>query len=34
MGRIHYKSDGGRVLVSVHVKQDDKLRQIERLRSI
>lgn len=36
MGRIYYKPDGERVLVSVHVKQDDKeqRRHIERLRSI
>ncbi|WP_163164036.1 hypothetical protein [Arthrobacter sp. Alg241-R88] len=36
MGRIYYKPDGDRVLVSVHVKQDDKeqRRHIERLRSI
>lgn len=35
MGRIYYKPDGDRVLVSVHVKQDDKeqRRHIERLRS-
>ncbi|MBE4719875.1 hypothetical protein [Pseudarthrobacter sp. AB1] len=36
MGRLYYKPDGNRVLVSVHVKQDDKeqRRHIERLRSI
>lgn len=36
MGRIYYKPDGGRVLVSVHVKQDDKeqRRHLERLRSL
>ncbi|UWX80682.1 hypothetical protein [Arthrobacter sp. zg-Y1171] len=36
MGRIYYKPDGERVLVSVHVKQDDKeqRRHIERLRSL
>lgn len=36
MGRIYYKPDGNRVLVSVHVKQDDKeqRRHIERLRSV
>lgn len=36
MGRIYYKPDGDQVLVSVHVKQDDKeqRRHIERLRSI
>lgn len=36
MGRIYYKPDGNTVLVSVHVKQDDKeqRRHIERLRSI
>jgi len=36
MGRIYYKPDGSRVLVSVHVKQDDKeqRRHIERLRSV
>ena len=36
MGRIYYKPDGDRVLVSVHVKQDDKeqRRHIERLRSL
>jgi hypothetical protein len=36
MGRIYYKPDGKRVLVSVHIKQDDKeqRRHIERLRSL
>jgi hypothetical protein len=36
MGRIYYKPDGERVLVSVHVKHDDKeqRRHIERLRTI
>jgi hypothetical protein len=36
MGRIYYKPDGDRVLVSVHVKQDDKeqRRHIERLRTV
>lgn len=36
MGRIYYKPDGGQVLVSVHVKQDEKeqRRHIERLRSV
>ncbi|TQJ36709.1 hypothetical protein FBY36_4014 [Arthrobacter sp. SLBN-122] len=36
MGRIYYKPDGDRVLVSVHVKQDDKeqRRHIEKLRSL
>lgn len=36
MGRIYYRPDGDRVLVSVHVKQDDKeqRRHLERLRSI
>ncbi|WP_421093640.1 hypothetical protein [Pseudarthrobacter sp. CC4] len=36
MGRIYYKPDGAQVLVSVHVKQDDKeqRRHLERLRSI
>jgi hypothetical protein len=36
MGRIYYKPDGDRVLVSAHVKQDDKeqRRHIERLRSV
>lgn len=36
MGRIYYKPDGNRVLVSVHVKQNDKeqRRHIERLRSL
>jgi len=36
MGRIYYKPDGSRVLVSVHVKQDEKeqRRHIERLRSV
>ncbi|KAB1978609.1 hypothetical protein [Streptomyces triticiradicis] len=35
LGRIYYKPDGLRVLVSVHIKQDDKqqLRHIERLRA-
>ncbi|WP_186329069.1 hypothetical protein [Arthrobacter sp. U41] len=35
MGRIYYEPDGDRVLVSVHVKQDDmeQRRHIERLRS-
>lgn len=35
-GRIYYKPDGNRVLVSVHVKRDDKeqRRHIERLRSV
>jgi predicted RNA binding protein YcfA (HicA-like mRNA interferase family) len=34
MGRIYYKPDGNRVLVSVHVKRDDKeqRRHIEKLR--
>ncbi len=36
MGRIYYKPDGNRVLVSVHIKQDDKeqRRHVERLRSL
>ncbi|GAA3539374.1 hypothetical protein [Nocardioides daeguensis] len=36
LGRIYYKPDGQRVLVSVHIKQDEKQqrRPIERLRSI
>ena len=36
MGRLYYKPDGDRVLVSVHVKQDDKeqRRHVERLRSL
>ena len=36
MGRIYYKPDGNRVLVSVHMKQDDKeqRRHIERLRTV
>lgn len=36
MGRIYYKPDGGRVLVNVHVKQDEKeqRRHIERLRAV
>ena len=36
MGRIYYKPDGNCVLVSVHIKQDDKeqRRHIERLRSV
>jgi regulator of replication initiation timing len=36
MGRVYYKPDGDRVLVSVHVKQDDKeqRRHIERLRTL
>jgi hypothetical protein len=36
MGRVYYKPDGNCVLVSVHVKQDDKeqRRHIERLRSL
>jgi hypothetical protein len=36
MGRVYYKPDGNRVLVSVHVKQNDKeqRRHIERLRSL
>lgn len=35
LGRIYYKPDGHRVLVSVHIKQDEKQqkRHIERLRS-
>jgi hypothetical protein len=35
MGRIYYKPDGSRVLVSVHVKQDEKeqRRHIKKLRS-
>ena len=35
MGRIYYKPGGNRVLVSVHVKQDDKeqRRHVKRLRS-
>lgn len=35
LGRIYYKPDGQRVLVSVHIKQDEKQqrRHIERLRS-
>jgi hypothetical protein len=36
MGRIYYKPDGNRVLVSVHVKQSDKeqRRHLQRLRSL
>jgi hypothetical protein len=36
MGRIYYKPDGSEVLVSVHVKQDEKeqRRHIDRLRSV
>jgi hypothetical protein len=36
MGRIYYKPDGNRVLVSVHVKQNEKeqRRHIEKLRSV
>lgn len=36
MGRIYYKPDGNRVLVSVHVKRDDKeqRRHIEKLRAL
>ncbi|MDP9183200.1 MAG: hypothetical protein M3P04_10550 [Actinomycetota bacterium] len=36
MGRIYYKPDGDRVLVDVHVKQDDKeqRRHLERLRAL
>jgi hypothetical protein len=36
MGRIYYKPDGSHVLVSVHVKQDEKeqRRHIRRLRSV
>ena len=36
LGRIYYKPDGDRVLVSVHVKQDDKeqRRFVERLRAL
>jgi len=36
MGRIYYKPGGNRVLVSVHVKQNDKeqRRYLERLRSL
>lgn len=35
LGRIYYKPDGRRVLVSVHIKQDDKQQRhhIERLRA-
>jgi hypothetical protein len=35
LGRIYYKPDGGRVLVSVHIKQDEKQqkRHIDRLRA-
>ncbi|MGY1453673.1 hypothetical protein [Streptomyces sp. SS8] len=35
LGRIYYKPDGQRVLISVHIKQDDKRqrRHIERLRA-
>jgi hypothetical protein len=35
LGRIYYKPNGGRVLVSVHIKQDEKQqkRHIDRLRS-
>jgi hypothetical protein len=35
LGRIYYKPDGQRVLVSVHIKQDEKQqrRHIERLRA-
>ena len=35
MGRIYYKPGGNRVLVSIHVKHDDKeqRRHIERLRA-
>jgi hypothetical protein len=36
MGRIYYKPDGSRVLVSVHVKQDEKeqRRHIKKLRAV
>lgn len=36
MGRVYYKPGGGRVLVSVHIKQDDKeqRRHLERLRPL
>ena len=36
MGRIYYRPDGNRVLVSVHVKQDDKeqRRHFEKLRAV
>lgn len=36
MGRVYYKPDGGRVIVSVHVKRDEKeqRRHIELLRSL
>jgi hypothetical protein len=36
MGRIYYKPDGTRVLVSLHIKQDDKeqRRYLERLRAV
>jgi hypothetical protein len=36
MGRIYYKPDGNRVLVSVHIKRDDKeqRRHVERLRRL
>lgn len=36
LGRIYYKPDGQRVLVSVHIKQDEKQqrRHIERLRAL
>lgn len=36
MGRIYYKPDGSEVLVSVHIKQDEKeqRRHIDRLRSV
>lgn len=36
LGRIYYKPDGGRVLVSVHVKQDDKeqRRHVDRLKAL
>jgi hypothetical protein len=36
MGRIYYRPDGNRVLVSVHVKRDDKeqRRHLDRLRAL
>jgi len=36
LGRIYYKPDGDRVLVSVHIKQDEKQqrRHLERLRNV
>ncbi|WP_248960899.1 hypothetical protein [Sphaerisporangium perillae] len=36
LGRIYYKPNGGRVLVSVHIKQDEKQqkRHIDRLRAV